>query len=467
MLDEKFMLNGKTAEHLYNGIAKDAPIYDYHCHLSAKDIYEDKIFTDISTLWLKHDHYKWRAMRYAGIDEDIVTGSTDGLTKFKAWARTCGKLIGSPLYHWTNMELNTYFGVKEFLKESNAEKIYGLCNTMIEKEVLSPVKLIHRANVKLICTTDDPIDNLEYHRLLATRQELGFKVLPSFRPDKALNIRNEGYENYIKQLSESSGIVINTYTDLIQALKKSINYFNEVGCLISDHSLESLSYCPSTYEEVEEIFTKRISGEIISKEETEKFRIHSLILLASEYRKAGWVMQLHIGAFRNTNEVIFNKLGVDSGLDIMNDFSIAEPLTMILNEMNKKEGLPKTILYSLNAKDNLILSSIPHCFPEDGIPGKVQFGPAWWFNDNKEEICKHLKSIANQGMLADFVGMLTDSRSLLSYVRHDYFRRILCSFIGELVDNGEFEEDEDLLRSIVEGICYKNIISYLGLEEGK
>lgn len=467
MLDDKFMLTGKTAEELFYKVAKDAPIYDYHCHLSAKEIYEDETFSDISSLWLKHDHYKWRAMRYAGIPEESITGGVDGLTKFKAWAKTCGRLIGSPLYHWTNLELKAYFGVNEFLKESNAEKIYNLCNAKIKENALSPIKMIQKSNVKLICTTDDPTDGLEYHRLLSERKDLDFNVLPTFRPDKALNIQNEGYLNYINQLSECSNSKIDTYSDLLQVLKQKITYFAENGCKLSDHSLESLSYIPTSAEEVEKIFASRLVGKIITKEEAEKYKIYTLRLLALEYRKAGWVMQLHIGAMRNNNEKLFSKLGVDSGFDIMNDFNMAESLTRILNEMDKNNSLPKTILYTLNSKDNLVLSSIPHCFPEDGIPGKVQFGPAWWFNDNKEEIIKHLTSIANQGMLADFTGMLTDSRSFLSYVRHDYFRRILCSFIGELVDHGEFDKDEELLQSIVEGICYKNIINYLGMEEGR
>ena len=465
MLDDKFMLHGKTAEYLYHTTAQGAPIYDFHCHLSAKEIYEDEVFTDISSLWLKFDHYKWRAMRYAGVPEQLITGNADGLAKFKEFAKTSGRLIGSPLYHWSNMELKTYFGINEIISERNAEKIYLLCNTKIEKEALSPVKMIQSSNVKLICTTDDPIDNLEYHNRLAEKKELGFQVLPTFRPDKALNMQKEDYLDYIGQLSKSSNISINSYADLMNALKQKVKFFAKAGCRLSDHSLESLSYVPVTSEEVEEIFAACLAGKTISKQEVEKFRMHTLILLALEYKKAGWVMQLHIGAFRNANETMFKKVGVDAGYDIMNDFRVAEPLTEIMNDMNKNDGLPKTILYTLNAKDNLVLSCIPHCFSEDGVPGKVQFGPAWWLNDHKEGMMEHLKSIANQGMLADFVGMLTDSRSFLSYARHDYFRRILCNFIGELVDNGEFDNDETILKEIVKGICYKNIINYLKLED--
>lgn len=462
MLDNQFILGGKTAELLYNTIAKNAPVYDYHCHLFARDIYEDNLFTDISSLWLGYDHYKWRAMRYAGIPERYITGKEDGLIKFKMWAITCERLIGSPLYHWANLELKTYFGVDEFLKESNAEKIYDYCNSKIKDNKLCPVKMITNSNVKLICTTDDPIDSLEYHMLIYMKKVNSFKVLPTFRPDKALNISNETFTDYIKKLEQCSKVTINTYEGMINALKARIQYFSKAGCLLADHSLESLAYFPTDAAEVEKIFSKKLSGGEILKEEAEKFKVFTLKLLAAEYRKAGWVMQLHIGALRNTNVAMLKKLGVDTGFDIMNDFQIAEPLVNIFNDLNSYSGLPKTIIYSLNSKDNLILSSLPHCYCEDGIPGKVQFGSAWWFNDHKEGIISHLRSIANQGMLSYFVGMLTDSRSFLSYARHDYFRRILCSFIGELVDSGEFENDEMLLKEIVEGICYKNIQKYLG-----
>lgn len=465
MFSSNFLLKSKTAEALYHNIAKCAPIYDYHCHLSAKEIYEDEVFTDISTLWLKHDHYKWRAMRYAGVSEELITGSGSGLDKFLAWAKTCERLIGSPLYHWANMELQTYFGVESNLKASNAEEIYQQCNRKIKQESLSPVKMIQSSKVKLICTTDDPLDDLAFHKKLQEKTGLGFTVRPTFRPDKALNIGKAEFRDYVSNLSGVSGIAIHTYSDFINALFGRIEFFSANGCLLSDHSLESLSFSLTSEEEIVNIFLRKMKGDSIAKEEAEKFKQHTLILLAKEYYKAGWVMQLHIGAYRNTNTQQFQKLGVDAGYDIMNDFNMMEPLAQLLNEMDGQNGLPKTLLYTLNSKDNLVLSALPHCFAEDGVAGKLQFGPAWWFCDNKEEISKHLTAIANQGMLADFVGMLTDSRSFLSYVRHDYFRRILCNYIGELVENGEFEADESILTSIVEGICYKNIIHYLGMEE--
>lgn len=465
MLNNDFMLNGETSKILYNNIAKNAPIYDFHCHLSSKEIYEDKIFSNISKIFLEFDHYKWRAMRYAGVPETYITGDADDFDKFKMWARTCERLIGSPLYHWTNMELKTFFGINEILKESNAKKIYDHCNKKLIEEDLSPVKFITQSNVKLICTTDDPIDSLEYHKLLSSKEDIIFKVLPTFRPDKAINILNEGFIDYLKLLSESSSTEINTYSDLIGALKARITYFSEVGCKLSDHSLESLYYLPTNKEEVAIIFKKRLDGNNLSPKDAEKFKCFTLKLLAKEYHKKGWVMQIHIGAMRNNNAALFRKLGPDSGLDIMNDFEVAPHLSKLLNEMNSNLGLPKTILYTLNPKDNIVISALPHCFGEDCIKGKVQFGAAWWFNDHKEGINEHLKAISDQGMLAYFVGMLTDSRSFLSYTRHDYFRRILCSFIGTLVDDGEFDDDYEILKEITEGICFKNVKNYLELED--
>lgn len=462
---DTFMLRGNTAKELYDSYAKDAPIYDYHCHLSAKEIYEDEVFENIASVWLKFDHYKWRAMRYAGISEKYVTGNADAADKFRAFARTLERLVGCPLYHWANMELQTYFGIKELLKESNADIIYKTCNEKIQKDSLSPVTMIKASGVKLICTTDDPADSLEYHKMLRAKPDLDFKVLPTFRPDKALNIRNLDFTVYVGRLSEVSKIPVKTYEDFLRVLKERLRFFQEAGCILSDHSLETLVYEPTSEEETAELFKKRMDGRILTVAEAEKFKIHTLTLLAAEYRKLGWVMQLHIGACRNINRRSFEKLGVDAGFDIMNDYNLADPLIGLLNGMELGGGLPKTILYTLNSKDNLLLSSIPHCFTEAGIPGKVQFGPAWWFNDNKDGILNHLEAIAAQGMLADFTGMLTDSRSFLSYVRHDYFRRILCSFIGELIDAGEYERDDVLLKQLIEGICYINIRDYLNLKD--
>lgn len=465
LLNNEFMLTGTIAKNLYESIAKEAPIYDFHCHLSAKEIYEDEQFANISKIFLGFDHYKWRAMRFSGVPEKLVTGDAEDIDKFKMWGRTCERLIGSPLYHWTNMELKMFFNVSENLKESNAVEIYNLCNKKIQEECLSPIKFIKKSRVKLICTTDDPTGSLEYHKLLAGKKNLGFKVLPTFRPDMALNILNSEFDGYLKKLSQASSIKIETYSDVLKALKSRIRYFSEVGCRMSDHSLENLLYLTTDVAEIEGIFNRKLQGDKISLEEAEKFKIFTLKELAKVYRKENWVMQLHIGAMRNNNSEMHSKLGKDSGFDIMNDFEIASHLSNILNDLNTDQALPKTLLYTLNSKDNLVLSVLPHCFGEEGIPGKVQFGAAWWFNDHKRGIYQHLENLGEQGMLAYSVGMLTDSRSFLSYARHDYFRRILCSFIGQLVAEGEFENNEKLLKEIIEGICYKNIKSYLELED--
>lgn len=461
MLDNDFILNGKTAQTLYHSIAKNAPIYDYHCHLSAKEIYENEIFNNISKIFLGFDHYKWRAMRYAGVPEKYITGDADDLSKFKMWAKICERLIGSPLYHWTNLELKSFFGVTEILKESNSEEIYNYCNEKIKDKTLSPIKFIENSNVKLICTTDDPIDDLEYHRLLAEKSDLNFKVLPTFRPDKSLNLLNKDFTDYIEKLSKASSIDIKNYSDFLKALKLRISYFHKIGCKLSDHSLESLEHFSTNETEVSLIFNKRLNDNTLSQSEVEKYKFFTLKQLAKEYNDKNWVMQLHIGALRNNNEVMHCKIGADSGFDITNDFEIASHLSKLLNDINNESSLPKTILYTLNPKDNIVLSTLPQCFSEDSIQGKVQFGTAWWLNDHKRGISDYLTSLGEQGMLAYSIGMLTDSRSFLSYARHEYFRRILCNFIGSIVDAGEFEKNDELLKEIVEGICFKNIKKYL------
>jgi glucuronate isomerase len=457
------MLNSDTAVTLYERFAKNAPIYDYHCHLSAKEIYEDKKFNDITSIWLQFDHYKWRALRYAGVPEKYITGDAPGIDKFKMWGKTCGRLIGSPLYHWANMELQKYFDIKESLNEKNAAEIYNFCNRKIRSEELSPVKMISDSNVKLICTTDDPLDDLAYHKLIKEKGYT-FKVLPTFRPDRAFKVTQPGYVEYLNELSEVSGTKVESYESFLEAMSKRIAYFKNAGCLLSDHSLEIVTATTQDDTEVSHIFDKVLSGYAVTFEEAEKFKNQTMVHLAGLYTKYGLVMQLHIGALRNNNLKMFEVLGADAGFDIMNDQSIAIPMSNLLGAMDVKDQLPKTILYTLNSKDNLVLSTLPHCFAVDATPGKIQHGAPWWFNDHKEGFMDHFQSIANQGMLADYIGMLTDSRSFLSYVRHDYFRRILCDYVGNLVETGQFDNDLDTLKDIVEGICYKNIINYLGVE---
>lgn len=465
MPDNSLLLQSPTAAFLYEQYAKDAPIYDYHCHLSAREIYEDKVFEDISDMWLKHDHYKWRAMRFAGVNERLVTGSASAVDKFRAFARTSARLVGSPLYHWVHLELKTYFGITETLDETNADQVYAHCNALIREKQMRPSSLIRQSNVRLIGTTDDPVDTLEWHARIADQKNPDLLVLPTFRPDRALQIHLDTYQEYLQQLAASAGQAsIPDYDALLAALRQRIDYFNAAGCLLSDHSLETLDCPPVTHDEAAAVFARRLSGEKLTAAEIAAFRTFTLLELAAAYEEKEWVMQLHIGALRNNNPAMFAQLGPDSGYDIMNDFAIAAPLASLLSRMQAGNHLPATILYSLNSKDNLVLSTLPHCFADGKLPGKVQFGSAWWFNDTLDGMYEHFKAIAAQSMLTWFVGMLTDSRSFLSYTRHDYFRRILCKFVGEKVDNGEFAAKPHILKEIIEGVCYKNIVRYLGLD---
>jgi glucuronate isomerase len=464
-MDQHFMLKNPTALRLYEEHAKEAPIYDYHCHLSAKEIREDRPFDGITALWLGHDHYKWRAMRFAGVGEHLITGEADPREKFKAWAQVCGRLIGSPLYHWTKLELSTYFGVTEPLNERTADRIYDHCNRVIERDRLSPHRLITASNVRLICTTDDPVDDLADHQELAA-EDRPYAVLPTFRPDRVFKLDASTYPDYIKTLGESAGVTIRSYASLKQALENRIDFFAENGCLLADHSLERLVITGQEEEGVDAIFRKAMASEPLTVLEIEQFKNHTLTFLATCYEKRDWTLQLHIGALRNTNREMHGKLGADTGFDVMNDFPVATYLSELLKTLHSTHHMPRIILYTLNDKDNLVLSTLPHCFSQAGIGGKVQFGAPWWFNDHKDGFIRHFTALGNQGMLADFIGMLTDSRSFLSYTRHDYFRRILCSFVGELVESGEFEDDERILGEIIEGISHRNIIRYLGLDRG-
>ncbi|MDD2534052.1 MAG: glucuronate isomerase [Eubacteriales bacterium] len=473
MLSKELLLTSPTARRLYHAYAENAPIYDYHCHLSAQDILDDHVFADISDLWLKYDHYKWRAMRIAGLAEDLITGQASSLDKFRAFAKTVARLVGSPLYHWVYLELKEYFGITEQLSEDSADRIYETCNRLIRERQLRPSDLIAQSRVKLIGTTDDPTDLLTAHltmqrqaqendQLARTRDVL---VVPTFRPDRILNLNVMDYPAYLDLLAKRAEIAtICDYQTLLEAIANRIAYFDQAGCLMSDHSLEKLDLPTSSREQADAIFKKRLNGTILTAEEIALFRSQVLSDLAKHYHEHKWIMQLHIGALRNNNPSQFAKLGADAGYDIMNDFPIAEPLAGFLSRLASAQSLPATILYSLNSKDNLVLSSLPHCFADGITPGKVQFGSAWWFNDTQDGMYEHIKSIAAQSMLPWFVGMLTDSRSFLSYTRHDYFRRVLCKFIGEQIDRGEFAATENIYQEIIEGVCFGNIQRYLRLE---
>ena len=456
---EDFLLSNETAVRLYHDYAKTMPIMDYHCHLNPKEIYENKQFKNITEVWLYGDHYKWRAMRSNGVDEKFITGDGSDYEKFLAFAKTVPMLLGNPLYHWVHLELQRFFGINEVLNEKTAPAIWEKVNKMLSGEGFRVKDLIKKSNVTVICTTDDPIDSLEYHQKIKADKNFNVRVLPAFRPDKGVEISRGFFLPWLEKLVEVNGSAINNYSEFLQALKARVNYFHENGCRVSDHALDSVPYAEASLAEVEAIFVKALKKDTLSLLETEQFRTYTLKFLSGLYTKLEWTMQFHLNAMRNNNTAMFNKLGADVGFDSINDSSIAYPLSRLLDSIETEYTLPKTIIYSLNALDNDVIGTMLGNF-QGGIPGKIQFGAAWWFNDTKEGMIAQMKSLANLGLLSRFVGMLTDSRSFLSYTRHEYFRRILCNLIGEWVENGEFPNDMELFGSIVEGICYNNAKEY-------
>lgn len=449
-INEKFMLKTKTAETLYNDFAKDLPIIDYHCHLSPQMIAENHKFRNAYDLFLGGDHYKWRQMRTNGIDEELITGSGDEYEKFAAFAKTMPYLIGNPLYHWTHLELKRYFDIDDTLSEKTCKKIWDICNEKLQSEEFRAQGLIKRSNVEVICTTDDPIDTLEYHRAL---KDFSTKILPAFRPDKAVEINKETFLPYI----EKTGV--KTYDGLLAWLADRISFFNENGCRLSDHALE---YVPFAIGDAQKVFDKKLSGAEITREEENIFKTAVLKHCAGQYTRLGWTMQLHIGALRNNNRKMYDKLGADTGFDSINDLCIAEDLSKFMDNLEIDDMLPKTILYTLNPKDNYVLGTMLGNFQKAPIPGKIQFGSGWWFNDQRDGMEAQMTALANLGMLSRFVGMLTDSRSFVSYPRHEYFRRIMCNLIGKWVEEGEYPADMDALGEIVRGISYENAKKYFG-----
>ena len=454
-INDSFMINNKVGQKLYNDFAKDMPIFDYHCHLNPKLIAENKGFKNITELMLGGDHYKWRAMRSNGIDEEYITGSASDYDKFMAWAKTVPYTIGNPLYHWTHLELKRYFDIDEQLSPKTADYIWNKCNGLLKTDDFKVKQLIAKSNVKFICTTDDPIDSLEYHKQIKADSDFKTKVLPTFRPDKAVEISRDTFLPYLKQLGD-----VKTFDELCKVILSKIDYFHQNGCRLADHALE---YVPYGEGNAETVFNKAINGEIITRAEEEIYKTAVLKLCGEEYTKRGWTMQLHIGALRNNNTKMYNKLGADTGFDSINDLCIADTLSKFLNSLEVNDNLPKTILYTLNPKDNYVLATMLGNFQGSGIAGKIQFGSGWWFNDQRDGMVDQMKSLANLGLLSRFVGMLTDSRSFISYPRHEYFRRILCNLIGSWVENGEYPEDYEILGEIVNGICYNNAMEYFEL----
>ena len=446
-INDNFMLKTKTARKLYAAV-KDLPIIDYHCHLSPKMIAEDYRFRNAYDLFLGGDHYKWRQMRTNGIDEEYITGGADEYEKFKAFARTVPYLIGNPLYHWTHLELKRYFGIDEVLCEESCERIWQRVNECLAKPEFSAQNLIKRSNVEIICTTDDPADTLEYHAQL---KDFSTKILPTFRPDKAVEIGKDTFLPYIEAVG------ITSYEQLEGWIVDRINYFDSFGCRLSDHALE---YVPFAIGDAKAAFDKRLAGEKLSPEEIDAFKTAILKACAKEYTRLGWTMQLHIGALRNNNRRMYERLGADTGFDSINDLCIAEKLSAFMDNLEYDDCLPKTILYTLNPKDNYVLGTMLGNFQKAPTAGKIQFGSGWWFNDQRDGMVAQMSALANLGMLSRFVGMLTDSRSFVSYPRHEYFRRIMCNLIGEWVEDGEYPADLDTLGEIVRGIAYYNAKNY-------
>lgn len=464
-MDKDFLLRNEVAKKLYHDYAYKMAIFDFHNHLSAKEIYEDHCYENIAQAWLQHDHYKWRAMRAYGIQERLITASDhNDYERFLAYVKTIEKAIGNPLVHWTHLELQRYFGIYEVLNQKNAWSIWQRCNEKLRTRHYSIRQLLHMQNVVALCTTDDPIDSLIYHRKLR-EDHFKIKVLPTFRPDRALAIEKEDFDVYIKQLEEVVGWPITHIDQLIKALINRIEYFKAQGCVISDHSLEENIFVVTTKEEVEQIFKKRLEGQELSYQERSRYKGYLLISLAKAYVSHQMVMQLHIGALRNTSTRRYLSEGENIGCDAMQDRQYAAELSNLLDAMDKNHHLPKTIVYCLNPKDNEMLACLCGNFQGDGIKGKIQFGPAWWFNDHKKGIEKQIDALCSMGILGTSIGMVTDSRSYLSMSRHEYFRRILCNKIGMLVENGEYPYDINLLGEMVQDISYTNAKVYFGVED--
>ncbi|SEO88310.1 D-glucuronate isomerase [Amphibacillus marinus] len=462
-ITEDFMLNSETAKRLYQNYAKDLPIFDYHCHLSPEWIATDYQFNNITEIWLYGDHYKWRAMRANGVPESCVTGDASDEEKFKAWAETLDKLLGNPLYHWTHLELKRYFGIDELLTADNWADMYHQLNQQIRDKQLSARQLIKQSNVVHIGTTDDPIDSLNYHKEIAADASFPTVVSPSFRPDKVMQIDQPDYQPYLKKLEDCTSQSIETYADLLVALKKRVAYFDQHGAVTSDHALTELVYREADQAEIEAIFKKGMLGERLSIVEQEKYVTRLLVDLAKLYHEHGWVMQLHYGALRNNNSRWLDQLGPDTGFDAIHDSSHdAQALNLLLNEINQHQQLPKTIVYCLNGNQFELIAATLANFQanEQGIKSKLQLGSGWWFNDTEANMLRQMQAVANQGLLAQFVGMLTDSRSFLSYPRHEYFRRILCNMIGEQVESGRIPKHERLLEELIAGISYQNAVTY-------
>lgn len=464
-MDKDFLLKTRAAKKLYHEHAAKMPIIDYHCHIDPMEIYEDRQYKTITEVWLGGDHYKWRAMRSCGVAEHYITGDATPAEKFQKWGESIPNLIGNPLYHWTHLELQRYFGIAEPLTGENAMDIYERCNKILSQPDMSVRGIIRKSGVKLICTTDDPVDDLKAHELLAADPSAPAVVLPTFRPDKAMRADKETFPAYVARLEQVVGYAINTIADMCRALNDRIAYFADHGCCVSDHALDYCFCVEADEQTLDDIFARAKAGKGITRDEQLAYHTALLLSVGQEYCKRDWVMQLHFGCLRDNSGKMFRKLGPDTGFDSMNDAANAVGLSRLLNALQEADALGKTILYSLNAADNGIIGSVMGGFQTDSsIPGKIQQGSAWWFNDHKEGMQEQMKSLMSLGAMGTFNGMLTDSRSFLSYTRHEYFRRILCNLFGQMVEDGEYPADWTTLGKMVENISYNNTLHYFGFD---
>ncbi|MBR6405884.1 MAG: glucuronate isomerase [Lachnospiraceae bacterium] len=462
-MGRNFLLMNDTAKELYHEVAADLPIIDYHCHISAQEIWEDKKFRNLTEVWLGGDHYKWRIMRANGVEEQYITGDAPDYEKFKKFAETLPYAVGNPLYHWSHLELRRYFGYEGVLSAETADTVWELANERLKSDMMSARNIIRRSNVEVVCTTDDPADSLEYHEQIAKDRTVDFRVLPAWRPDKAMNIELPGFSDYMDRLGDAARVNINDWKSLMKALEKRLAFFVSLGCFATDHGIDYVPYEPADEKTVDQILKKVLAGSAPDAREVRIYKTALLLALGRMYAKQGLVMQLHFGAKRNNSSVMFEKLGPDTGYDSIGSAVPYAELADFLNALDQTSELPKTIVYSLHPGDNAEIETILGCFQGGGVVGKMQHGSAWWFNDHKNGMRAQLESFAAEGVLGTFIGMLTDSRSFLSYTRHEYFRRILCNYIGELVENGEYPYDERMLEKLVENICYYNAKRYFGL----
>jgi glucuronate isomerase len=461
-MGEDFLLQTKTAELLYNEYAKQMPIIDYHCHLSPQQIAEDIKFENLTQAWLYGDHYKWRAMRTSGVDESYCTGNKSDYEKFEKWAATVPYTMRNPLYHWTHLELKRYFDIHEILDPSSAKSIYDNASAQIQTDAFSIKNLIRKMNVKVICTTDDPIDSLEYHKTLA-ESDFEVKIKPAFRPDKAMEVASAAnFVAYVKKLEAVTNLSVASFEDYLFALQNRHDFFASMGCSVSDHGLEEIYVEDFTGQEIETIFSKVYGGKELNLLEQRKFKSCMLLHFAEWDWEKGWVQQYHLGALRNNNSRMLSKLGPDTGWDSIGDFSQAAALSKFLNKLDSEDKLAKTIIYNLNPADNELMASMIGNFNDGSVAGKIQFGSGWWFLDQKDGIIKQLNALSNMGLVSRFVGMLTDSRSFLSFPRHEYFRRILCNLFGDEIENGELPNDTKWVGQIIQDICYNNANDYFG-----